>query len=106
MWPVGHFAQHENQAQSYSQFPQKWWLLGNQISSRAYMDNKVSKYHKIYLGKNILWPWDLRTFEVNSKNMQISPLWGLSILLKSHFPREIQLQNDFLLSNLLTEYDW
>ena len=39
----------------------------NQISSRAYIDIKVCKYHKIILGKRILWPWVLKTSEASLK---------------------------------------
>lgn len=57
---------------------------------------------KIYLGKIILLSWELKTLEANSKHMQISPFWRIGLFLKSSSPRNIQLQNDFLWSDLLT----
>jgi len=41
----------------------------NQISSRAYIDIEVSKYHKIILGKNISWQWLLKTPRENCKKI-------------------------------------
>jgi len=42
----------------------------NHISSRAYIDIEVSKYHKIILGKNISWQWLLKTPRENCKKLQ------------------------------------
>jgi len=40
------------------------------------MDTKDSKYHKIFLGKTMLWPWPLSTFEENVNECQNWPLSG------------------------------
>ena len=50
MSPVSHFDKQEKQAQPYSQFLRKCSFHMNPISSRAFIDIEVSKYHKIILG--------------------------------------------------------
>ena len=40
-----------------------------QISSRAYIDIEVSKYHKICLGKITFWPWVLKTSGASLKKI-------------------------------------
>ena len=70
MLPVSHFDKKEKQAQPYSLFLRKYSFHKNQISSRAYIDIDVSKYHKIYLGKIIFWPWVLKTSEASYKKLQ------------------------------------
>ena len=39
------------------------------------MDTKDSKHHKIFLGKTILWPWPLSTFEENLNECQNWPFF-------------------------------
>ena len=70
MLPVGHFDKEGKQAQSYWKFLRKYSSHINQICSRAYIDTEVSKYHKIYLGKIIFWPWVLKTSEASCKKLQ------------------------------------
>ena len=61
MLPASHFDKQEKQAQPYSYFLRKYCFPKKQISSTAYIDIEVSKYHKIYLGKIIFWPRVLKT---------------------------------------------
>ena len=85
MLPVSHFDKQEKQAEPYSKFLRKYYFPKNQISSRAYIDIEVSKYHKIYLGKVIFWPWVLKTSEVSCKKLQNWKFWGLQYLGQTGF---------------------
>ena len=70
MFPVSNLDKQEKQAQRYSLFLRKYSFHINQISSRDYIGIDVSKYHKINLGKTILWPWVLKTPGTNCKKLQ------------------------------------
>ena len=79
MFPVSHLDKQEKQAQRYSLFLRKYSFHINQISNRDYIDIDVSEYHKINLGKTILWPWVLKTPGTNSKKLQIGNFESSSI---------------------------
>ena len=63
--PFGPFHNPPKQAKPFYQFLPKYSFPRNQISIRLYTDTKNSKYHKIFLGKTILWQWLFSTFEEN-----------------------------------------
>ena len=79
-WPlysvayVSHFNKQQNQGQLFSQFLSKCSFPRDQINSRAQKHVEVFKYHKIFLGKTILWPWELNTFEANLTKLQNWPV--------------------------------
>ena len=64
------------------------------------MDTKDSKYHKIVLGKTMLWPWFLSTFEVNVNESQNWPLSGSTASPRKALGRPFKLQRYSLQSCL------
>ena len=70
MFPVSHLDKQEKQAQLNSWVLRKYSFHINQISSRDYTDIDVSKYHKIYVGKIIFWPWVLNTSGADCKKIR------------------------------------
>jgi len=101
--PPSHLDRQEKQAQPYSLFLRKYCFPKTQISSRAYIDIEVSKYHKIFLGKIIFWLRVLQTFgAICKKNCKIGNYEGAGIWLKQALDREFQLQKYFVSPNLLS----
>ena len=56
------------------------------------MDAKNSEYHKIFLGKTILWPWPLSTFDENLNECQDCPFSGSIVSPRKALDRPFKLQ--------------
>ena len=57
------------------------------------MDTVNSKYYKIFLGKTILWPWPLSTFEENLNECQNWPFSGSIVSLGKALDRPYKFQS-------------
>ena len=64
------------------------------------MDTKNSKYYKIFLGKTMLWPWPLSTFEENVNECQNWPFSGSIVSPRKALGRPFKLQRYSLQSCL------